>query len=189
MNGQWLQHVGAKLMITTRIQEEEIKAKLTFPTSTLILESFTVKEGKLFLERKLDKVTESNEKNRLDEAEEISRELGGLPLALDQAAAFMKSTQCSFSLYLPKIQKEKLKILNKRKAIPATEEVEENRLAVATTWNVHMDWMKENNFSAYHAMLVLAHCPPVGVHRCILNEGLPKVDNRCSNSFTIVGID
>ena len=60
VNGQWLQNVGAKLMITTRIQEKEIKEKLKLTTSTLTLESFSDKEGKLFLERKIERVSGKN---------------------------------------------------------------------------------------------------------------------------------
>jgi tetratricopeptide (TPR) repeat protein/transcriptional regulator with XRE-family HTH domain len=57
-----------------------------------------------------------NQPTELQAAEEIVRELGGLPLALDQAGAYIEETGCSISDYLHLYQRQRAFLLNRRGA-------------------------------------------------------------------------
>ena len=88
--------------------------------------------------------------------QELVIEVTGLPLALDQAAAYLRSSKCKLSDYLKKLKKEKLKILNKEKARPPTENVEKTRLAVKTTWSMNMACIREEYPVAQKLIYILS---------------------------------
>ena len=72
-----------------------------------------------------------------------------------------------------------MKILKNKKATKPSEEISSNKLSVATTWNIQMDWLKENSNAAYHVMQVLGFIPSTtGVHKLIINPGFPKIDHE-----------
>ena len=170
VNGRWLQNKHARLMVTTRLAPEVISDRIAVPLATLTLTNLSLAEGSLFLERK----TGISPQDQI--GERISDELGGLPLALEQSGSFIKVTKCSYEVYFEKLQSKKLELLKKGKATKPNEEVNsKNRLAVATTWNIHMEWMEINCYPAFYLMQVLAFLPSSGVHRCILNEGSPRI--------------
>ena len=79
------------------------------------IEDMDVKEGALFLLRRTNRISregrlsDAKENDRVA-AETISRELGGLPLALDQAGAFIEETSYSLSEYLELYKQEGARI-------------------------------------------------------------------------------
>jgi hypothetical protein len=50
-------------------------------------------------------------------AQQISRELGGLPLALDQAGAYIEDTNCGLAAFLPLYQQRRTELLNGRRTL------------------------------------------------------------------------
>jgi len=81
---------------------------------------------------------------------------------LEQAGSFVKVTKCSYEVYFKKLQLKKLELLKKGKASKPNEEVNSNnRLAVATTWNIHMEWMESNCYPAFYVMQVMAFFDPI----------------------------
>ena len=108
----------------------------------------------------------------------ITIELGGLPLALEHAGSFIHVTKVPYETYLKKLVQKKLEVLKKGKVAPQPNEevLQKARLAVATTWSIHMEWLKINGYPAYYMARVLSFLPSLGVHPCILNEGSPRID-------------
>ncbi|CAC5360147.1 unnamed protein product [Mytilus coruscus] len=72
----------------------------------------------------------------------LVEELGGLPLALEQAAAHIKSIKCSFSEYVNKFEKKRLKLL---KAASSVMKINKARLAISTTWQLNIDYISRQS--------------------------------------------
>jgi len=173
VNGRWLQNEHGRVLITTRLEATVLKGKLKHDCSTFTLRGFSDAEGSLFLERRVGKSTSD------EVLQKISCELCGLPLALEQAGSFIQVTKCPFETYLKKLEQKKLEVLNKGKAGPKPNEdvLQLARLAVATTWGIHMEWMEINCYPAFYLTRVLSFFPSLGVHSFILNEGSPRIDH------------
>jgi tetratricopeptide (TPR) repeat protein len=85
----------------------------------LSVESMTIDESALFLLRRAKIISEQASRDEASkgdyaEAVAIAQELGGLPLALDQAGAFIEETQSSLSVYLARYRKRQIALLRQR---------------------------------------------------------------------------
>jgi len=81
------------------------------------LPEMTLEESTLFLLKRTKRVElDAQEASHpdLQKAQDIARVLGGLPLALDQAGAYIEETGCSFANYLCRFQSQHKKLLNMR---------------------------------------------------------------------------
>jgi tetratricopeptide (TPR) repeat protein len=67
-------------------------------------------------------------------AQHICRELDGLPLALDQAGAYIEETGCSLTEYYQRYQKQQLAILSLRGSMST-----EHPASVVTTWSLSFE--------------------------------------------------
>ena len=106
------------MIITSRLKETNLRDQINLLSSAITLESFDLEDGVHFIRKRTDQMID-----QLD-GQDLVTEVAGLPLALDQAAAYLRSSKCKLSDYLKKLKKDKLKILNKEKARPPTENVE-----------------------------------------------------------------
>ena len=70
-------------------------------------------------------------------ADELAEALGDLPLALEQAGAYMETTAKPLDEYLRAFQERKLKMLAKAKPSDYPE-------TVATTWNISFEAVQED---------------------------------------------
>jgi tetratricopeptide (TPR) repeat protein len=105
---------------------------------TIELKSMTPEVGTLFLLRRagripLDSSLEDLQSNDRTIAMEIVQELGGLPLALDQAGAYLEETRCSLSNYLSLYRRERFRLLQRRGILTKYAHHPE---PVATTWSI-----------------------------------------------------
>jgi len=101
------------ILLTTRTQTTGNIAK------HIDLEIMTLDEGALFLLRRTkilaqDDSLEGASNADLQSAKDIASTLDGLPLALDQAGAYIEETGCNLSDYLNRYQSGRLKLLRKR---------------------------------------------------------------------------
>lgn len=108
VHSDWKGHV----LITSR-------AYATGGIERIELSEMEPSEGALFLLRRAKIIgknagLESASETDIEGAREISREVDGLPLALDQAGAFIEKMQSSLSEYLDIYKKEGAKILSER---------------------------------------------------------------------------
>src|SRR5260370_36596175 len=92
--------VGGHLLIPTRAAD--VSAHLAGLAHPLVVKTFSDEQGALFLLRRsgllaLDATIDQTETSSQQLAMEIAHELGGLPLALDQAGAYLYTTGSSLS--------------------------------------------------------------------------------------------
>lgn len=105
-------HQG-KVLITTRAESAEPLAQ------TLQIPLMSEREGVLFLLRRsgyltLDALLEQAGPEQYEGAHQIWQMLDGLPLALDQAGAYIRETKCSFASYKKAYQQQQISLLNRR---------------------------------------------------------------------------
>ncbi|MFL5656929.1 MAG: FxSxx-COOH system tetratricopeptide repeat protein [Ktedonobacteraceae bacterium] len=108
------------------------------------LEKLRVEEGLLFLLRRSKFIAEDTPLERVPdtvrrEAEAIYEQADGLPLALDQAAAYIEENQCSLADYLNLYQTRRAILLNRRGSFSKRDYPN----SVATTWSLSFERVEE----------------------------------------------
>ena len=99
-------------------------------------------------------------------AKEITQELGGLPLALDQAGAYIEATHGSLQEYLALYRRYRATLLKKRASL-----VPDHPESVATTWSLSFERIKQHNPAALDVLHVCAFLQPDAIPEEILLEG------------------
>ena len=129
--GRWKRQAIGHLLLTTRREPREVCESLDVePSNCVELFSFSGEESNRFL------VTRSGLGNATGQEEvlqELVRELGGLPLALEQAGK-----------YLEEYKSQRLKLLSQHTAKPSSEYESQSRLAVHTTWLMNFEYVKKS---------------------------------------------
>ncbi len=114
-------------------------------------------------------------------AEKLVQRLGGLPLALEQAGAYIKSLHCTISQYLELYDKQHLRLLNRQKAIPASVYESTERLAVRTTWHLNFERIKQtvdDGKAAVRFLHASGFLNPNEIQKDIINVGEPPVEDE-----------
>jgi tetratricopeptide (TPR) repeat protein len=99
----------------------------------------TVEVGVFRPEQAEEFLTEATKKPADNNQKKLAQELGYLPLALDQAAAYINVHQKSYSEYLELFRKRRLEVLKK---FPSADK---NRQTVATTWDISIEKIGETS--------------------------------------------
>ncbi len=125
------------LLITTRAQAPGDLA------NGLEVEKMDAQEGMLLLLRRArvlapDAPLEQASPADREAAEAVMRELDGLPLALDQAGAYIEETQCSVASYLEQYRKRQTHFLQRRGGIG-----KQRHEPVARTWDMSFQKVEE----------------------------------------------
>lgn len=97
----------------------------------LLIETFTQEEARRFLHSHTEKEPD-------EFADKITEQLGGLPLALEQAAAYIKEENESYQRYFELLEKEPLILLEKTHPEPGA-------VSVRATWNISMQRIKSES--------------------------------------------
>jgi tetratricopeptide (TPR) repeat protein len=97
-------------------------------------------------------------------AVQISKELGGLPLALDQAGAFIEETPCTPAEYLEIYVSEKDKLLAERGSLG-------DHPSVAVTFSLAFDKVAANSAAAADLIRLCAFLAPDAIPEEIITEG------------------
>ncbi|CAB4013304.1 Small glutamine-rich tetratricopeptide repeat-containing alpha [Paramuricea clavata] len=111
-------------------------------------------------------------------AEYLCEELGRLPLALEQAGAYIQMCSCSFALYLEQYKVERLRLLSRQQARAAGNDSPE-RLAVHTTWLINMEYIKKNpnGQAAVRFMNACSFFDGNEIDEELMNIGTPAVED------------
>ena len=121
-------------------------------------------------------VSRSGDRDR-QAAAELARELAGLPLALEQAGAYVKASSGSLADYLAAFQQ-------RRRAVLERGEPTGYGKTVATTWSLAFQQLEESEPSAVGLLRLLAWCAPEAVPLGLLLQPRPwlaeKLDERSS---------
>ena len=145
LSGRWKRRAGGDILLTTRREPKEVYGSVDIdPSCCIELFSFSEEEAKEFL---LVRCGCADTENNLvlDDIDELIRELGCLPLALEQAGAHIKALQCSIKDYLQAYRIQRLQLLSQHpRAKPSWEYESKNRLAVHTTWLLNFEYVKKS---------------------------------------------
>ena len=177
LTGHWKQAARGHIITTTRREATEIEEEMGIEENSCIeLKCFTEEEGVQFLKTRSGTAGEDNDFRKL------VGELGGLPLALDQAAAYIRSLRQPIKEYLKKYRKQKMLLLKKKKAVNLVEYTSRERLAVHTTWSLNFEHVKKMSEqmdlgeTPSIVMKMSAYLGPDDIPYQVINEGLHVVE-------------
>ena len=114
----------------------------------------------------------ANEKPELKpEAEEIVREVGCLPLAIEQAAAYIREVTKDIFKFLPSYRKNRKRHHNR--VLKANSKYGES---IASTWHMSFKQVERNNKGASKLLQLLAFLNPDGIYTDFLESGQEGLD-------------
>ena len=179
LTGHWKQAARGHIIITTRREAKEIGEETGITKSYCIeLKCLKEEEGVQFLRMRSEITGEDSD------FRELVRELGGLPLALDQAAAYIRCVPHStVKEYLKKYKEKRLRLLDKKKARHLVENTSRERLAVKTTWLLNFEHIRrisvEEDLGEIPSLVMRmsAYLGPDDIPFEVINEELNKVEN------------
>ncbi len=171
---QWLSQHGDWLLIFDNIEDLDLLPRflplpgcgqvvLTTPTqlvgtraSKLDLEMMDEEEGATLLLRRAGLVPPDARLARdRQDARELAREMDGLPLALDQAGAYIETDRCRVGEYLALYRERRAELLQRRGATHS-----DHPASVATTFSLAFEKVDKANPAATDLLLFCAFLQP-----------------------------
>src|SRR6266516_828961 len=104
-------------------------------------------------------------------AEELVKTLGGLPLALDQAGAYIEETGCGLADYLSRYHSQRTVLLHRRGT-----RVREHPEPVATNWSLSFEQVKHLNPKASDLLQFCAFLHPDAIPEELFTTVVPNLD-------------
>ena len=181
--GQWKNKTLGDILVTSRRSPQALCEDLDLRSGNCLeLDVFPVDESFEFLKKRtgLASAFEHQEEG----VKELAQELGGLPLALEQAAAYISALKCSAQSYLEQYREQKSILLNRKSAKPCSEVYSEARLAVQTTWRLNFSYIENDETdeglgkATSFFMKIATYLSPDKIPIEILNVGAPEIDNE-----------
>ncbi len=157
--------LGGHVLLTTRAAATGRLAH------RLEIETQLPEQGALFLLRRAGLIAPDAELSQASQEErelavQISQELGGLPLALDQAGAYLEETGTNLAEYWQTYQQHRATLLRERRGLVA-----DHPAPVATTWSLAFERVKEKNSAAAELLRLCAYLAPDAIPEEILTAG------------------
>jgi len=156
---------GGHILITTRAQAMGRLAH------RIEVDTMPPDVGALFLLRRAGLILETASLDAAPStdvamARGICRELGGLPLALDQAGAYIEETECSLSDYQHLYHRRRAALLKRRGGL-ATDHPE----PITTTWSLSFEKVEQACFAAAELLRLCAFLHPDSIPEDIILYG------------------
>ena len=155
---------GGHVLITSRASAFGDLAK------AFNLDEMPPDEARGFLFRR-SKIEDKSDKN-VETADKICEELGYLPLAIEQAGAFIERNGCSFDNYLNRYRDKGIKVFDDKKYQPGSYEY-----TVATTWLISCDKIREQNPASANLLELCAFLAPDGIPVELLKQESEKLED------------
>src|SRR3989440_6562691 len=157
--------VSGHVLLTTRAQATGRFAR------RLEIEILPTEQGALFLLRRAgllapDAIVEQAPAHERDQACAICEELGGLPLALDQAGAYIEATGCSLADYQRLFQSRRAELLAEHHGL-----INDHPRSVATTWSLSFAQVEQKNPAAADLLRLCAFLAPDAIPETIITQG------------------
>ncbi|MFL5587150.1 MAG: tetratricopeptide repeat protein, partial [Ktedonobacteraceae bacterium] len=135
------------------------------------IEKMELEEGALFLLRRAniivpDASLDDASPAEVARAKEIVQVVDGLPLALDQAAAYIEETECGLARYLQRYQAQRTILLQHRGDL-----ISDHPDPVATTWKLSFQKVEQANLAAADLLRLCAFLSPDAIPEEIITEG------------------
>ncbi len=102
----------------------------------------------------------------IEEARELITELDGLPLAIDQAGAYIEEIGCSISEYLGLFRRRKLALLKRQSSVSA-----DYPHTVASTWALSFQQVEQTDPAAAELLRLCAFLQPDAIPEAIFTQG------------------
>lgn len=150
----------------------------------------TPEEGALFLLRRANIIEPQAQLDSVDETDlaqaiAISELLGNLPLALDQAGAYIEETASPLSDYINLYNTERAQLLKERGSFTV-----DHPESVVTTWQLSFEKISVTNPAAGDLLRFLAFLSPDAIPEEILTEGADvlglALQSVVSRSFSLI---
>lgn len=142
------------------------------------IQTLGLDEGCLFLLRRSAVLGENDNFEKIDAdthkiAKTIVSELGGLPLALDQAGAYIEATSCGFQGYLTRYRTEHKKLLSMRRGplINHPDLIADHPASVATTWQIAFQRIEKVDIAAADLLRLCAFLAPDDIPESLIIRG------------------
>lgn len=158
------------VLITTRQQA------LGTIAQSIEVEKMEKAEGVKFLLRRAkllgpDAALDQAPQEQQAQATEIVSLLDGLPLALDQAGAYIEETRCGLSHYLDLFATRRKELLSRRGRLPV-----DHPEPVATTWSLSFQKAEQESAAAADLLRLLAFLGPEAIPEEIITPGTTTSD-------------
>jgi tetratricopeptide (TPR) repeat protein len=163
--------MGGQVLLTTRAA-----ALRSFGIAhPLVGDIFPPDTGALFLLRRAgllapDAPLSQARAHEREQARQITRELGGLPLALAQAGAYIEATGTSLDQYQRIYQEHRAEVLRERRGVEG-----DHPEPVATTWALSIQRVEEKNPVAADLLRLCAFLAPEAIGEEIIIKDLETV--------------
>jgi len=159
------------ILITTRLQA------LGAIAQSIEVEKMGLDEGMMFLLRRAkllapDSTPDQAMPEQQVQATEIVAVLDGLPLALDQAGAYIEETRCGLSRYLDLYAIRRKELLLRRGRLPV-----DHPEPVATTWSLSFQKVEQESVAAADLLRLLAFLNPEAITEEIITAGAMVFDS------------
>jgi nucleoside phosphorylase len=160
--------VGGHLLITTRVAD--LSSHLANLAPPLSVESFTDEQGALLLLHRsgllaIDVPFHQADGSTQMRAIAIAHELGGLPLAIDQAGAYLAATGCGLVTYQQIYRDRRSELLKERRNPDHPE-------PVATTWEISFRKVEQNNPAAADLLRFCSFLAPEAIPEELITKGV-----------------
>jgi tetratricopeptide (TPR) repeat protein len=138
-------------------------------------------QGALLLLRRAQRLTRDNPLSSVGSQEaafarEIAEEVGGLPLALDQAGAFIEETACGLADYLKLLRERSQALLDRRGGLDS------DHLSVGKTFLTSLEKLQKMNPAAAELLQAAAFLPPDAIPEEIFIEGAAEFGPELSSA-------
>jgi len=162
-------HGRGDVLLTTRLQASGTIAQ------SIEVEKMGLDEGVTFLLRRtkviapgasLDEAMKENQA----QAAEIVAVLDGLPLALDQAGAYIEETRCGLSQYLSLYGTRRKELLLRRGRFPV-----DHPNSVVATWSLSFQQVEQESLAAADLLHILAFLNPEAIPEEIITLGAAEL--------------
>ncbi len=162
-------HGTGDVLLTTRLQALGTIAR------GIEVEKMGMDEGMMLLLRRAkiiapNEMLEQAPKESREQAAFILSELDGLPLALDQAAAYIEETHCGLAQYLNLYGSRRKDLLLRRGQSPL-----DHPESVTATWSLSLQQIKQESSSAAELLYLLAFLNPEAIPEEIISLGAAEL--------------
>jgi tetratricopeptide (TPR) repeat protein len=162
-------HSTGDVLLTTRLQALGTLAQ------SIEVEKMGLDEGVIFLLHRTKllvpgaSLDQSTVESRSQAAEIVSA-LDGLPLALDQAGAYIEETRCGLSQYLDLYGTRRKELLQRRGRFPV-----DHPDSVAATWSLSFQQVEQERLAAADLLRLLAFLDPEAIPEEIIIMGAAEL--------------
>ncbi len=162
-------HSTGDVLLTTRLQALGTLAQ------SIEVEKMGLDEGVIFLLRRTKVLVPGaslgqSTKESQAQAAEIVTALDGLPLALDQAGAYIEETRCGLSQYLDLYGTRRKELLLRRGRFPV-----DHPDSVAATWSLSFQRVEQESLAAADLLRLLAFLNPEAIPEEIIIMGAAEL--------------